>query len=181
MDAPATREQAVTILWRYAGSPESGETEGLSDVSVIPGWAREAVRWADAGGILDGMMENRWFDPKTTVKRGKIASMLYHYLNQAKEETPAEMIEISFNGHTYPATLADNSLATAFAELLKNGPLTIPAHDYGGFEKVGELGTTLPRNDEQITASAGDIILYQGNQITLYYAQNITSELNGRK
>ncbi len=45
-------------------------------------------------------------------------------------------------------------------------------HDYGSFEKVGSLGTTLPRNDIQITTSAGDIILYQGNQITIYYDTN---------
>ncbi|MPN07297.1 hypothetical protein SDC9_154563 [bioreactor metagenome] len=44
--------------------------------------------------------------------------------------------------------------------------------DYGNFEKVGELGTTLPRNDESITTKPGDIILYQGNQITIYYDTN---------
>ena len=70
------------------------------------------------------------------------------------------------------ATLADNSSAQALRELLKKGPLTIDMSDYGNFEKVGPLGTILPRNDEQITTAAGDIILYQGNQITIYYAQN---------
>ena len=39
-------------------------------------------------------------------------------------------------------------------------------------KKVGSLGTSLPRNDEQITTTAGDIILYQGNQITIYYDTN---------
>ncbi len=70
------------------------------------------------------------------------------------------------------ATLADNSSATAFYELLKKGPLTVDMHDYGNFEKVGSLGTSLPRNDTQITTTAGDIILYQGNQITIYYDTN---------
>ena len=70
------------------------------------------------------------------------------------------------------ATLVDNSSATAFYELLKKGPLTVDMHDYGNFEKVGPLGTTLPRNDTQITTTAGDIILYQGNQITIYYDTN---------
>lgn len=73
---------------------------------------------------------------------------------------------------TLTATLADNSSATAFYELLKKGPLTVDMHDYGSFEKVGSLGTSLPRNDTQITTSAGDIILYQGNQITIYYDTN---------
>ena len=74
--------------------------------------------------------------------------------------------------HKFTATLADNSSATAFYELLKKGPLTVDMNDYGNFEKVGPLGTNLPRNDTQITTQAGDIILYQGNQITIYYDTN---------
>ena len=74
--------------------------------------------------------------------------------------------------HTLTATLVDNSSATSFYELLKQGSVTIKMHDYGSFEKVGPLGTTLPRNDTQITTTAGDIILYQGNQITIYYDTN---------
>ena len=74
--------------------------------------------------------------------------------------------------HKFTATLVDNSSATSFYELLKKGPLTVDMHDYGSFEKVGPLGTTLPRNDKQITTTAGDIILYQGNQITIYYDTN---------
>ena len=70
------------------------------------------------------------------------------------------------------ATLVDNSSATAFYKLLKQGPVTIKMTDYGNFEKVGPLGTKLPRNDTQITTQAGDIILYQGNQITIYYDTN---------
>ena len=74
--------------------------------------------------------------------------------------------------HKLSATLADNSSAVAFYELLKKGPLKVDMRDYGSFEKVGPLGTTLPRNDTQITTTAGDIILYQGNQITIYYDTN---------
>lgn len=74
--------------------------------------------------------------------------------------------------HKLSATLADNSSAAAFYELLKKGAVAIKMRDYGSFEKVGSLGTTLPRNDTQITTTAGDIILYQGNQITIYYDTN---------
>ena len=74
--------------------------------------------------------------------------------------------------HKLSATLANNSSAAAFYELLKKGPVAIKMRDYGNFEKVGPLGTTLPRNDTQITTTAGDIILYQGNQITIYYDTN---------
>ena len=74
--------------------------------------------------------------------------------------------------HKLSATLADNSSAMAFYKLLEKGTVAIKMRDYGSFEKVGPLGTTLPRNDTQITTTAGDIILYQGNQITIYYDTN---------
>lgn len=68
--------------------------------------------------------------------------------------------------------LADNSSAQAFVDLLAEGPLTVEMSDYGGFEKVGPLGTYLPTNDKSITAEPGDVILYQGDKITIYYGTN---------
>ena len=81
-------------------------------------------------------------------------------------------IIIKVNDIEMTATLADNSSAEAMYELLKNDDITVNAHDYGGFEKVGNLPVSLPRNDEDITTSAGDIILYQGNSICFYYSTN---------
>ena len=68
--------------------------------------------------------------------------------------------------------LEENSSAEAFIALLQAGDLTVAMHDYGNFEKVGPLGTSLPTNDESITTRPGDLILYQGNQITIYYDRN---------
>ncbi len=68
--------------------------------------------------------------------------------------------------------MEDNSSAQAFVDLLQGGDLTIDMHDYGNFEKVGSIGTDLPRNDKRIRTKPGDVILYQGNQITIYYDVN---------
>ena len=57
-------------------------------------------------------------------------------------------------------------------EKLKNGDIIVNAHEYGGFEIVEDLGLSLPREDTNITTSAGDIVLYQGNQISLFYNSN---------
>ena len=81
-------------------------------------------------------------------------------------------IAISVNGHDLTATLEDNSSASALMELLKKGDITVSAHDYGGFEKVGDLPQSLPRNDQSITTSPGDIILYLGSSICFYYGTN---------
>jgi hypothetical protein len=70
------------------------------------------------------------------------------------------------------ATLADNFSTDALIEVLSENPITLEMRDYGNMEKVGPLGMDLPRNDEQITTEAGDIILYQGNALVIYYAPN---------
>jgi len=70
------------------------------------------------------------------------------------------------------ATLDQNSSVDALKEALSEGPITIDMRDYGSMEKVGSLGMNLPRNDQQITTEAGDIILYQGNAFVIYYAPN---------
>ena len=69
-------------------------------------------------------------------------------------------------------TLADNSSVNALVELLKRGDITYTANDYGGFEKVGDIGHSLPQNNTSIDTEAGDVILYQGRNICLYYGNN---------
>ena len=81
-------------------------------------------------------------------------------------------MKITIGNTVLTATLADNSSVTALKELLSKGPLTIDMSDYGNMEKVGPIGTSLPRNDTQITTGAGDIILYQGNSLVIYYDRN---------
>lgn len=70
------------------------------------------------------------------------------------------------------ATLSDNSSARALEDLLAKGDITLQMQDYGNFEKVADLGTSLPRNDQQITTKACDLILYLGNRFVIYYDMN---------
>ena len=85
---------------------------------------------------------------------------------------PTCVLVIEVNGKTLYANLEDNSSAEALKEKLNPGPVTVEMHDYGNFEKVGALPWDLPRNDTQITTEPGDVILYQGDQITIYYDTN---------
>ena len=81
-------------------------------------------------------------------------------------------LKIHVNDTAFTATFEENSSAKAFAEFLAQGDLTLDMHDYGSFEKVADLPRSFPRNDKQIDTDAGDIILYQGNSITIYYDKN---------
>ena len=66
----------------------------------------------------------------------------------------------------------ENESVAALAELVKDQPIRIKMSMYGGFEQVGSIGTSLPRNDAQTTTRAGDIVLYSGNQIVVFYGSN---------
>lgn len=92
--------------------------------------------------------------------------------NGSEETGPVPRLVIEAGGRTFYADIADNSSAEAFVESMRSGPLTLELEDYGNFEKVGPLGFDLPVNDEIITTVPGDIILYQGNKITIYYDEN---------
>lgn len=81
-------------------------------------------------------------------------------------------MKLTIGNTALEATLADNSTTKALRDLLSKGPVTIGVSDYGHMEKVGPLPQSLPRNDEQITTQAGDLILYQGNRFVIYYAPN---------
>ena len=71
-----------------------------------------------------------------------------------------------------PVTWEDNESVEALKELCETEPLVITMSMYGGFEQVGSIGYDLPRDDEQITTECGDIVLYSGDQIVLFYGSN---------
>lgn len=66
----------------------------------------------------------------------------------------------------------DNQAVEALRDMAKDGDITIQMSMYGGFEQVGSIGQSLPRDDKQITTSSGDIVLYSGNQMVVFYGSN---------
>lgn len=90
----------------------------------------------------------------------------------ASKSTEQNEITITAGDTVFAAALADNSSGDALKELLVEGSLTIDMSDYGNMEKVGPIGKDLPTNDEDITTKAGDLILYQGNLLVIYYDKN---------
>lgn len=100
--------------------------------------------------------------------------------NQPEEEDDDEKgeimeknkIKLTVNGKSFTATLEENSSAEALRQLLEKGDLNIRMSDYGNMEKVGSLGTSLPRNDRQTTTRPGDLILYLENSFVIYYDTN---------
>ncbi|MBR0270611.1 MAG: hypothetical protein IJQ68_01245 [Methanobrevibacter sp.] len=78
-------------------------------------------------------------------------------------------VKITVNNRTFDVELENNSATAELVKKLSESNITIDAKDYGNFEKVGDLGFSLPTSDESIETSPGDIVLYQSNQISLFY------------
>ena len=91
---------------------------------------------------------------------------------QIEEENSEMQMNVQVGGSTFTATLEENEAVNELVKMMEQGPVTIQMSDYSGFEKVGSLGTSLPASNQQTTTRAGDIVLYQGNQIVIFYGSN---------
>ena len=88
------------------------------------------------------------------------------------DESMDGMIKIKINDEVFDVKLENNSATEELVKELEKGNITVNATEYGGFEKVGNLGLSLPTTDENINTSPGDIVLYNGNQISLFYGSH---------
>lgn len=89
-----------------------------------------------------------------------------------ERENSKMQIEIQIGDTTMIAELESNSSTEELIEILESGELSMSASNYGGFEKVCRIGQSLSREDEQISTEPGDIMLYNGNQLVIFYDSN---------
>ena len=81
-------------------------------------------------------------------------------------------MKMTINGIDVSVEWEDNEAVKALKEAVKDAPLTVKTSAYGGFEQVGSLGMSLPHSDTRVTTSPGDIVLYSGNQMVVFYGSN---------
>ncbi len=93
-------------------------------------------------------------------------------MTPAHNEQQNLTMNLKVNNSTMKVKLSDNAATKALVERLKGGAVTYNAHDYGGFEKVGALGFSLPSNDTYIPTEPGDIMLYTSNQLCIFFDSN---------
>ena len=92
--------------------------------------------------------------------------------NGSTEDVGMKKLRMAIDGTEVSVIWEENESVTALMNLVGEAPITIQMSMYGGFEQVGPIGTSLPRNDVHITTEAGDIVLYSGNQIVVFYGSN---------
>ena len=88
------------------------------------------------------------------------------------EENKVANMNVQVGDVVFSATLEENEAVSALVEMMRESPVVIQMSDYSGFEKVGSLGISLPASNSQTTTQAGDIVLYNGNQIVIFYGSN---------
>lgn len=81
-------------------------------------------------------------------------------------------MKVQIGSYTFTATLEDNAAVGELVEMMKQAPVVLNLDDYSGFEKVGPLGKSLTRSDKQTTTEKGDIVLYSGSNIVIFYGSN---------
>lgn len=93
-------------------------------------------------------------------------------LDFAIAQNMTDKMYITIDNKTLPVTLVDNAATQALVERLHSSSVTVTLNSSGGFEIWGALGFSLPTSNQQITAQPGDVILYNGNNICLFYGSN---------
>ena len=88
------------------------------------------------------------------------------------QEKDEKRLELAINGTSVSVKWEDNESVQEIRELAAKEPITVQMSMYGGFEQVGSLGSNITRNDAQTTTSAGDIVLYSGSNIVIFYGSN---------
>ena len=100
-----------------------------------------------------------------------IASQDGDHIAETEGYTTMKM-NVQIGDKSFTATLEDNAATRELIEMMKEAPVSIDMNDYSGFEKVGPLGRSLTTDNHQTKTSAGDIVLYSGNQIVMFYGSN---------
>ena len=91
---------------------------------------------------------------------------------EVETEDISMKMNVQIGDTSFTATLEDNAATSELIEMMREAPITINMNDYSGFEKVGPLGRSLTTDNHQTTTFAGDIVLYSGNQIVMFYGSN---------
>lgn len=161
-----------TFLFKF-GNEMAGKNIGLivsSHSSGISGVEADAKRLVPNGKFY---AKSLWINASKHSQRKALLEQWLKDINyKYNVNDDYNTMNLKVNNSTMKVKLAENAAAKALVERLKGGAVTYNAHDYGGFEKVGALGFSLPSNDTYITTEPGDIMLYTSNQLCIFFDSN---------
>ena len=160
-----------TYLFNY-GSQMAGKHVGLIVSSASSGISQVV---ADAKRLVPNatwMGDALWINNSNRSNATSLVQSWLKKMNFAENKTTMDKIYITINGQSQSVTLVENAATKALVEKLQQAPVTVTLNSSGGFEIWGALGFSLPTSDQQITAQPGDVILYNGSNICIFYGSN---------
>jgi hypothetical protein len=114
-----------------------------------------------------------WINASNHSKRASLIENWLPTQNFTNEQTTmTDKMYITIDGMTRSVSLDQNAATKALAEKLQQAPVTVTLSSSGGFEIWGSLGFSLPTSNQQTTAQPGDVILYNGSNICIFYGSN---------
>ena len=93
-------------------------------------------------------------------------------ISEEEEEAAMETLTMRIGETQVTVDWEENESVDALRQIVRSGPLVIQMSMYGGFEQVGSIGQRLPRRDAQTVTESGDIVLYSGDQLVVFYGSN---------
>ena len=160
-----------TYLFNY-GAQMAGKHVALivsSHSSGISGVVADAERLVKN---VTWMGDALWINASNHSNRASLIQDWLPTLNFVEKQTTMSKMYITIDGQTQDVTLVDNQATKTLVEKLQQAPVTVTLNSSGGFEIWGALGFSLPTNNEQINAQPGDVILYNGSNICIFYGSN---------
>ncbi len=155
------------------------ETGKLNGKTVIPFCTSGSSGISGSESTLKSYKDVNWISGKRlTTSKNEVTNWVkglnLSISNEAKENNNLSVntIKIEVNNKELLVELENNEATKELVQKLSTGNVVVNAKEYGGFEKVGPLGFSLTSDDKNISTKAGDIVLYQGNQISLFYNSN---------
>ena len=142
-------------------APETVGTENIQERSVSDSTGSTAESAADISEAK----------PVQETEMNEAGGMETDIQNDGEENAVMNM-KVQVGDTIFSATLEENAAVSALVDMMRESPVVLQMSDYSGFEKVGPLGTSLPADNSQTTTHAGDIVLYNGNQIVIFYGSN---------
>lgn len=151
------------------------ESYDFSGKTILPFCTSHSSGIGNSDKNLHALCDAQWMDGKRFAVNGDeqaFAEWLSNNVIRDEEDTMSKELTLMVNGTVIPVLWEDNTSVAELSGFVSDNPIRIAMRMYGGWEQVGSLGRSFSRKDVQLTADTGDIMLYSGNQIVLFFGEN---------
>ena len=165
MPQPAIHQETESANAQEAQSADTNATESVAED------IQERSVSDSTGNTAESAADISEAKPVQETEMNEAGGMETDIQNDGEENAVMNM-KVQVGDTIFSATLEENAAVSALVEMMRESPVVLQMCDFSGFEKVGPLGNSIAADNSQTTTHAGDIVLYNGNQIVIFYGSN---------